>query len=690
MASSTGDAFAHLQSIPEIRDEIQVQNTILLSLEDGPEDDNTPFQIREARQALKALRQLLRTREAQAQGIANHPLSSVLSSNTNSAPAASHPSNATSSVNPYDNYGASGSGSGRSNHSTPASANTSGSSSSVFAQRKRPFPHHLDDDDSTSSRNKSHRTTPSPSQTGVNTPSIDHFFDDNFAGGDALIDLTGDEDDVAEVIRLQRDYFKRLEQQKEDEKLARTINDHGTPPNVHSPATGNTPQASGPTAFDRILGRPSQSAAAPAASASSQGNSYGDSYTSPSNSARANNYAMPGSFNVDGDYNDDFELELPSFDPTHFDVAPPINNASGYYPSSNLATNSWNNNTQAPAFPSASPHPQFGQSSFSRLPSQAPGVPAAELARRAAFSRQQNFGSFGGPSNIAGVSGFSPTSALPGSTYNPYTLSAYNSFTPRPGVLSSGSYNPLHGLGGHPNGVPLVSGGGLSAIISQTNNIDWGRNLDAYGRPLNDRLRNYYEDLQDDPRKTEEEIKELLANIRPDEEIPEEDRVGTPEALRYPLYPHQQLALKWMTTSEEKKNKGGILADDMGLGKTISTLALLMSRQSSDRIKTNLIVGPVALVKQWEVEIAKKVKRPHRLSVFMLHGKAATYDDLRRYDVVLTTYGKLGFEEKRYAKVSSFAISGKHVLFSHEFAAVPPSFAFGLITSVFHLLLPKG
>ncbi|KAJ4416620.1 hypothetical protein N0V82_006629 [Gnomoniopsis sp. IMI 355080] len=635
MASSTGDAFAHFQSIPEIRDEIQVQNTILLSLEDGPQEHDTPFQIREARQTLRTLRQLLRTREAQAQ-------------------AASKSLNPNSSMNPHDSYGASGRV--HSNHSTPASANTSGTSSSIFAQRKRQFPPHLDDDDSTSSRNKSHRTTPSPSQTGVTTPSIDHFFDDSFTSDNALIDLTGDEDDVREVIKMQRDYFNRLEQQKEDEKLARTINDHGTPPNAQSPGPGNASRISGPTAFDRILGRPSQSSAAPAASASSQGNSYASS----SNTARPNKYSVPGSFDVDGDldYDDDSDSSqlLPVLDPAQLDEAAPINNPSGYYPSGNLAANSWNQNTQTPTFSSAS-QPQFGQPSFPHFPSQAPSVPAAELARRAAFSRQQNYGSFGGPSINAGMSGFGPTSALPGSAYNPLTPSAFNPFTPRPGVLSSGSYDPLHGFGGHHNGInlynglPLFSDGrGLSTIINQTNNIDWDRNLDAYGRPLNDRLRNYYEDLQDDPRKTEEEIKELLANIRPDEEIPEEDRVGTPEALRYPLYPHQQLALKWMTTSEEKKNKGGILADDMGLGKTISTLALLVSRQSSDRIKTNLIVGPVALVKQWEVEIAKKVKRPQRLSVFMLHGKAATYDDLRRYDVVLTTYGKLGFEEKRYAK----------------------------------------
>lgn len=678
MASSGGDAFAHLQSVDDVRYEIQVQNTILLSLEDGPQGDNTPNEIYEARQTLKALRLLLKTREAQAQGTLAHFLLSINPSHSDDNIASNHSSNSNSFMNSHDIHGASGSGSGsgsgRSNHSTPASANNSGASSSAFAQRKRLFPPHLDDDDSTSSRNKSRRTTPSPCQTGVTTPSIDNFFDDSFASGDALIDLTGDEDEVREVIKAQRDYFNRLEQQKEDEKLARAINDHGTPPNFQSPSPASTPQVSGPTAFDRILGRPSQSTAAPTASASSQGNSF----ASPSRSARTDHYTMPGSFNVDSedDYNDGFELELPPFDPAQLDEPPANNSPSGYFPRGDLPGNSWsNNNTMTGAFPSPSPQPQFGQPSFPRFPAQVPGIPAAELVRRAAFSRQQNYGSFGGPSASAGVTGLGPTSALPGSPFNPFT-----GF--RPGMLSSGSYDPLHGLGGHPNGVPLVAGSGLSAIISQTNNIDWDRNLDAFGRPLNDRLRNYYEDLQDDPRKTEEEIKELLANIRPDEDIPEEDRVGTPEALRYPLYPHQQLALKWMTTSEEKKNKGGILADDMGLGKTISTLALMMSRQSPDRIRTNLIVGPVALVKQWEVEIAKKVKRPHKLSVFMLHGKAATYDELRRFDVVLTTYGKLGFEEKRYAKVR------RHAFFLDTMVLQPyPPFFFESLLATFPLFL---
>lgn len=134
-------------------------------------------------------------------------------------------------------------------------------------------------------------------------------------------------------------------------------------------------------------------------------------------------------------------------------------------------------------------------------------------------------------------------------------------------------------------------------------------------------------------------------------DLAQEDRIGTPDALRYPLYPYQQLALQWMINTEDTKNKAGILADDMGLGKTVSTIALMVSRPSPDRkVKTNLIVAPVALLKQWENEIKKKIRPGHALSCLVLHGKTATFDQIRTYDVVLTSYGKLGQEYKRFQK----------------------------------------
>ncbi|KAF7909511.1 uncharacterized protein EAF01_003229 [Botrytis porri] len=170
----------------------------------------------------------------------------------------------------------------------------------------------------------------------------------------------------------------------------------------------------------------------------------------------------------------------------------------------------------------------------------------------------------------------------------------------------------------------------------------------AYTPQMTERM----EHVINDPRKTEQEIKDLLDNIKAEIEIPLEDREGTPEGLRYPLYEHQKIALTWLKQMEEGSNKGGILADDMGLGKTISTLSLILSRPSTDRTcKTTLIVAPVALLRQWNGEIVSKTLPTHKPSIYMAHGnKRATWDDLRQYDVVLTTYGTLAAEYNRLLK----------------------------------------
>ena len=48
-------------------------------------------------------------------------------------------------------------------------------------------------------------------------------------------------------------------------------------------------------------------------------------------------------------------------------------------------------------------------------------------------------------------------------------------------------------------------------------------------------IANQLDYIMNDPRKTSQEIKELLENIRPDVDLPPEDREGTPEGLVYPL-----------------------------------------------------------------------------------------------------------------------------------------------------------
>lgn len=182
--------------------------------------------------------------------------------------------------------------------------------------------------------------------------------------------------------------------------------------------------------------------------------------------------------------------------------------------------------------------------------------------------------------------------------------------------------------------------------------------LDPNNRELLERYTDRVNYLTNDPTRTSAEIKSLLENIRPDEDLPAENREGTPNEMTYPLMEHQKLGLAWMKNMEEGSNKGGILADDMGLGKTIQALALMVSRRSTDpKRKTTLIVAPVALMKQWEREISQKLKngRENRLTCFILHGvnRHTTWEQLKNYDVVLTTFGTLANEVKRKDKIDA-------------------------------------
>jgi SNF2 family DNA or RNA helicase len=88
-----------------------------------------------------------------------------------------------------------------------------------------------------------------------------------------------------------------------------------------------------------------------------------------------------------------------------------------------------------------------------------------------------------------------------------------------------------------------------------------------------------------------------------------------------------------------------------------------------------LIVGPVALIRQWEREIKTKVKAAHRLSVHMMHGggRKLGWDELRNYDVVLTSYGTLAaefgrmevWEAKQKERGMDYAWSEEPLLSSH-------------------------
>ncbi|KAI5815080.1 SNF2 family N-terminal domain-containing protein [Pyronema omphalodes] len=206
-------------------------------------------------------------------------------------------------------------------------------------------------------------------------------------------------------------------------------------------------------------------------------------------------------------------------------------------------------------------------------------------------------------------------------------------------------FPPLH--------IPQNPSTSQGSINNSNNHWPMLDDLDRYEK-LTIAQRDYAHHITNDPTKTKEEIKALLQNIRPDMDIPKEDREGTPDALKINLMEHQKVGLTWLKRMEEGSNKGGILADDMGLGKTMQTIALMVSRPSTDpQRKTNLIIAPVALLTQWKAEIKDMLNEKDQLSTFILHGghgkKKLGFAALSQYDVVLTTYGTIALEYKKLA-----------------------------------------
>lgn len=105
--------------------------------------------------------------------------------------------------------------------------------------------------------------------------------------------------------------------------------------------------------------------------------------------------------------------------------------------------------------------------------------------------------------------------------------------------------------------------------------------------------------------------------------------------------------------------KGGILADEMGLGKTVMTIALIHSNRAPERLACKqvkvmnqggtLIVVPLSLVIQWKNEI-----EAHGDDICVLEyceNKNRTLAEVRKADVVITTYGIINSESVKKTKI---------------------------------------
>ncbi|KAH7316617.1 SNF2 family N-terminal domain-containing protein [Stachybotrys elegans] len=438
--------------------------------------------------------------------------------------------------------------------------------------------------DSNQDRNKSRRTTPTPSGP-FSSPSYSRPHNDDFID---FIDLTGDDVDKESFIAEQVRQFERNEQEKRDRDMALQLssqNDDYAPSHQLAAGSSHQPQNN---AFRRMMPLPQERPShLPSTPSQPSGHSVSPSANGQPNHLPGQPYAtaIPGAY--DPAWDNDSSSQLTA---NHTQRAPQVMR----YHTSGRPKGGWD------PYELQVPWVYSSTNQGDKIQGQGPSAANNTPAFRSAASQLRHASS-------------QPHHAS-------YSM-------PRVGRDSS-----------------------LMDIISSTSMFDYSTGTDVDGHPLSDRLTDLFNDAFHDPRVTEKELDDLLQNIRPDME-PGLNRGNTPEALKNSLYPHQELALSWMVKMEEGSNKGGILADDMGLGKTISTLALIHARPATARPKTNLIIGPLSLIRQWEEEIGKKTKPSHRLSVFVYHNRRkTTTEELLQHDVVLTTYGTIAQELKRLEK----------------------------------------
>lgn len=103
--------------------------------------------------------------------------------------------------------------------------------------------------------------------------------------------------------------------------------------------------------------------------------------------------------------------------------------------------------------------------------------------------------------------------------------------------------------------------------------------------------------------------------------------------------------------------------------KTVQAIALMLARPGpKGKPKTNLIIVPLSLIKQWSDEIKKHAKASHALTVLKYHGPGVVgsirLTEKMKYDVVITNYETVSREWARRedAEDSNRPMGGKEML----------------------------
>ena len=134
-------------------------------------------------------------------------------------------------------------------------------------------------------------------------------------------------------------------------------------------------------------------------------------------------------------------------------------------------------------------------------------------------------------------------------------------------------------------------------------------------------------------------------------------------------YEYQREGIKWLQEAWNSGRRGVLLADDMGLGKTLQVLVFLAwLRETADETKPFFIVGPVAVLKNWQDEHNTHLHAPGLGEIVLGHGEdlarikqknrtsQGIMDYFAKADCVLTTYDSLARNEDIFRGVAWQAI----------------------------------
>lgn len=180
--------------------------------------------------------------------------------------------------------------------------------------------------------------------------------------------------------------------------------------------------------------------------------------------------------------------------------------------------------------------------------------------------------------------------------------------------------------------------------------LKWGRRVSQEHSPINLGRKAPHQPSSEKPKALnarqiltfENEPDDLDDDVQGDEKI---------EGFRPNILPHQWKGIHFMSRRENgrKYARGGLLCDDMGLGKTLQSIGLILYRPppKESKVRTTLVVGPLAVMDQWKDEI-------HRMAPGLkvkTHQGAKRTGSIRELqdstDVVITTYDTVVSESSR-------------------------------------------